>query len=322
MRKAFWANPNTILHTMSQYHTPVLLNESISALNIEENANGTFVDVTFGGGGHSRGILERLGPKGKLIAFDRDSDAIKNAPDDKRLILVHNNFRFLQNYIRMLGYIGKIDGILGDLGVSSHQFDTGERGFSFRFDAKLDMRMNQLGGKSAADIVNTYSQDALTRIFKVYGELDKPWKAAELICKWRDNSPIETTGDLSKAVEKLYNKHNEHKFLAQLYQALRIEVNMEMRALEDFLNGTLACLKDKGRLSVITYHSLEDRMVKNFMKTGNTEGKEEKDFYGRNKSPFTLVNRKPILPAEEEIASNTRSRSAKLRVAEFSADEQ
>lgn len=305
---------------MSQYHVPVLLNESVSALNIEENPNGIFIDVTFGGGGHSREILSRLGSKGKLIAFDRDSDAIKNAPKDKRLTLIHNNFRFMRNFVRALGYCGKIDGILGDLGVSSHQFDTGERGFSFRFDAKLDMRMNTLGGKSAADIVNSYSQEELTRIFKIYGELDKPWKAAELICKWRENSPIETTGDLSKAVAKLYTSFNEHKFLAQLYQALRIEVNMEMRALEDFLNGTTACLKPNGRLSIITYHSLEDRMVKNFMKAGNTEGKEGKDFYGRSLSPFTLVNRKPILPPEEEIASNSRSRSAKLRIAEFTPD--
>lgn len=305
---------------MSQYHVPVLLNESVSALNIEENPNGIFIDVTFGGGGHSREILSRLGPKGKLIAFDRDSDAIKNAPKDKRLTLIHNNFRFMRNFVRALGHCGKIDGILGDLGVSSHQFDTGERGFSFRFDAKLDMRMNTLGGKSAADIVNSYSQEELTRIFKIYGELDKPWKAAEFICKWRENSPIESTGDLSKAVAKLYTSFNEHKFLAQLYQALRIEVNMEMRALEDFLNGTTACLKPQGRLSIITYHSLEDRMVKNFMKAGNTEGKEGKDFYGRSLSPFTLVNRKPILPPEEEIASNSRSRSAKLRIAEFTPD--
>ena len=321
LQKTFWAS-QTIKkpQAMSQYHVPVLLNESVSALNIEENPNGIFIDVTFGGGGHSREILSRLGPKGKLIAFDRDSDAIKNAPKDKRLTLIHNNFRFMRNFVRALGYCGKIDGILGDLGVSSHQFDTGERGFSFRFDAKLDMRMNTLGGKSAADIVNSYTQEELTRIFKIYGELDKPWKAAELICKWRENSPIETTGDLGKAVAKLYTSFNEHKFLAQLYQALRIEVNMEMRALEDFLNGTTACLKPNGRLSVITYHSLEDRMVKNFMKAGNTEGKEGKDFYGRSLSPFTLVNRKPILPPEEEIASNSRSRSAKLRVAEFTPD--
>lgn len=302
---------------MSEYHIPVLLNESVSALNIEENKNGIFVDATFGGGGHSREILSRLGEKGKLIAFDRDSDAIKNAPDDKRLILIHNNFRFVQNFVRALGFIGKIDGILGDLGVSSHQFDTGERGFSFRFDAPLDMRMNQLAPQSAADIVNGYSQEELTKIFKIYGELDKPWKAAELICKARENSPIETTGDLSKAVEKLYNNFTEHKFLAKLYQALRIEVNMEMRALEDFLTGARNSLKPGGRLSIITYHSLEDRMVKNFMKTGNTQGENEKDFYGKSLSPFELVTRKPILPPDEEIASNTRSRSAKLRVAQL-----
>ena len=302
---------------MSEYHVPVLLNESVSALNIEENRNGIFVDATFGGGGHSREILARLGEKGKLIAFDRDSDAIANAPKDKRLILIHNNFRFVQNFVRSLGFIGKIDGILGDLGVSSHQFDTGERGFSFRFDAPLDMRMNQLAPKSAANVVNGYSQEELTRIFKIYGELDKPWKAAELICKARENSPIETTGDLSKAVEKLYNNFTEHKFLAKLYQALRIEVNMEMRALEDFLVGARNSLKPGGRLSIITYHSLEDRMVKNFMKTGNVDGKDERDFYGKSLSPFELVTRKPILPPDEEIASNTRSRSAKLRVAEL-----
>ncbi len=306
---------------MSQYHVPVLLNESVSALNIEENRNGVFVDATFGGGGHSREILERLGPKGTLIAFDRDSDAIKNAPKDKRLILVHNNFRFVQNFVRALGFIGKVDGILADLGVSSHQFDTGERGFSFRFDAPLDMRMNQLGGKSAADVVNTYSQEELSNIFKIYGELDKPWKAAEMICKARESAPIETTGDLSKAVAKLYNSFNEHKFLAKLYQALRIEVNMEMRALEDFLNGTLACLRPQGRLSVITYHSLEDRMVKNFIKAGNIQGNEAKDFYGKSLSPYTQISRKPILPTEEEISSNTRSRSAKLRIAELTEKE-
>lgn len=301
---------------MSEYHVPVLLNESVSALNIEGNRDGIFVDATFGGGGHSREILKRLGKNGKLIAFDRDSDAIKNAPDDKRLILIHNNFRFIQNFVRALGY-GKVDGILADLGVSSHQFDTGERGFSFRFDAPLDMRMNQLAPKSAADIINSYSQEELTKIFRNWGELDKPWKAAELICKARESAPIATTGDLSKAVERLYNNFTEHKFLAKLYQALRIEVNMEMRALEDFLTGTLGSLKEGGILSVITYHSLEDRMVKNFMKTGNIGGENEKDFYGRSLSPFNLVTRKPVLPPEEEIASNTRSRSAKLRVAQL-----
>ncbi len=301
---------------MSAYHIPVLLNESVSALNIESNPNGIYVDVTFGGGGHSREILKRLGPKGTLIAFDRDSDAIKNAPDDSRLILVHNNFRFISNFVKYHGYQGKVNGILGDLGVSSHQFDTGERGFSFRFDAPLDMRMNQLAPLSAADIVNKYSIEELTNIFKIYGELDKPYKAAQMICSARETAPIETTEQLSAAVKKLYNIHTEHKFLAKLYQALRIEVNMEMRALEDFLTGSLLSLAEGGRLSIITYHSLEDRMVKNFMKSGNIMGNTVKDFYGRISTPFELVNRKPILPPEEELASNGRSRSAKLRVVE------
>ena len=318
--KAFWvkgnANPVKEQHTMSQYHVPVLLNESVSALNIEENRNGVFVDATFGGGGHSREILERLGPKGTLIAFDRDSDAIKNAPKDKRLILVHNNFRFVQNFVRALGFIGKVDGILADLGVSSHQFDTGERGFSFRFDAPLDMRMNQLGGKSAADVVNTYSQEELSNIFKIYGELDKPWKAAEMICKAREAAPINTTTELGKAIESVLPKFAEHKFLAKVYQALRIEVNQEMKSLEKFLIGAAKSLKPGGKLVIITYHSLEDRMVKNFIKAGNIEGKVEKDFYGNATAPLKAVNRKPILPQEEEIASNTRARSAKLRIAE------
>lgn len=297
---------------MSQYHVPVLLDQSVSALDIR--SNGIYVDATFGGGGHSREILNRLGPDGKLISFDRDTDAIKNAPDDKRLILVHNNFRFVENFVRYNGYDG-VDGILADLGVSSHQFDSGERGFSFRFDAPLDMRMNQKAKRNAADIVNNYSKEDLTKIFKIYGEIDKPWRAAELVCKARATAPIETTGQLSKAVEKMYNAQTEHKFLAKLYQALRIEVNMEMQALEDFLSGALSILKPGGILSVITYHSLEDRMVKNFMKSGNTEGEIIKDFYGKIESPFEIITRKPIIPDEEEISRNTRSRSAKLRVA-------
>jgi S-adenosyl-methyltransferase MraW len=300
---------------MSEYHIPVLLNESIDALNIEENKSGVFVDATFGGGGHSKEILKRISPKGKLIAFDRDTDALNNAPDSKNLILIHNNFRFIQNYIRALG-INKVDGILADLGVSSHQFDTGERGFSFRFNAPLDMRMNQLAKNSAADVVNNYSNEDLIRIFKNYGELDKPWKVAELVCKAREKKQITTTNELCEAVDKLYNNHTEHKFLAKLFQAIRIEVNMEMRALEDFLQGALNSLKEGGRLSIITYHSIEDRMVKNFMKTGNINGDINKDFYGKCLSPFELINKKPILPTDTEIEENTRSRSAKLRVAE------
>lgn len=301
---------------MLAYHIPVLLNESVSALHTDINPDGVYVDATFGGGGHSAEILKRLGKRGKLIAFDRDSDALNNAPDDKRLILVHNNFRFIRNFVKYYGYEGKIDGILADLGVSSHQFDTGERGFSFRFEASLDMRMNRLASQNAAGIINNYSKDELIKIFRLYGELDQPWKAAELICTARTLAPIETTGDLCKAVSKLYNSFTEHKFLAKLFQALRIEVNAEMTALEDFLDGTLPSLKPGGRLSVITYHSLEDRMVKNFMKTGNTEGKVNKDFFGKSETPFEVLTRKPVLPAEAEINVNTRSRSAKLRVAE------
>ena len=294
------------------YHTPVMLDESVTALNIKEG--GTYVDATFGGGGHSREILRRLGPKGTLISFDRDTDALRNALDDKRAILVHNNFRFVENFVHYNGF-KHVDGILADLGVSSHQFDSGERGFSFRFDAPLDMRMNQLAKQNAADIINNYTQEELTKIFKIYGELDKPKKAAELICSARSRKPIETTGELSQAVAKMYNTNTEHKFLAKLYQALRIEVNMEMQALEEFLKGALSVLAPGGILSVITYHSLEDRMVKNFMKTGNIAGDVNKDFYGKIESPFEIITRKPVLPTEEEISRNTRSRSAKLRVA-------
>lgn len=294
------------------YHTPVLLDESVTALNIKEG--GTYVDATFGGGGHSREILRRLGPKGTLISFDRDTDALENALDDKRAILVHNNFRFVENFVHYNGF-KQVDGILADLGVSSHQFDSGERGFSFRFDAPLDMRMNQLAKQNAADIINNYEQEELAKIFRIYGELDKPKKAAELICSARSRKPIETTGELSQAVAKMYNTNTEHKFLAKLYQALRIEVNMEMQALEEFLKGALSVLAPGGILSVITYHSLEDRMVKNFMKTGNIAGEVNKDFFGKIESPFEIITRKPILPTEEEISRNTRSRSAKLRVA-------
>ncbi len=294
------------------YHISVLLNESIASLNIDPK--GVYVDATFGGGGHSREILSKLGPEGTLIAFDRDTDAIKNAPDDSRLRLVHNNFRYVENFVLYNGFDGA-DGILADLGVSSHQFDCGERGFSFRFDAPLDMRMNRKGELNAADIVNGYSLEELTRIFKIYGELDKPRRAAELICSARESKRIETTVELSRSVAKMYNAQTEHKFLAKLYQALRIEVNMEMQALEEFLKGALRILKPGGILSIITYHSIEDRMVKNFMKCGNIEGNVVKDFYGKIETPFEIITRKPIVPQEEEIGRNTRSRSAKLRVA-------
>ena len=299
---------------MSTYHTPVLLDESVSALAIKDG--GIYVDVTFGGGGHSREILSRMGKNSRLIAFDRDTDALNNAPKDDRLILIHNNFRFLQNHIRFNGF-DKVDGILADLGVSSHQFDTGERGFSFRFDAKLDMRMNRLSNKTAADILNSYSIEELTRIFQNYGEVDNSGRAARLVCEFREKRGLETTTDLNEAVGPMLPKFAEHKFLAKIYQALRIEVNGEMRSLEGFLRDTIKVLKPGGRLSVITYHSLEDRMVKNFMKSGNIDGKVAKDFFGNTESPFKIIAKKPIVPSEEEIAANTRARSAKLRIAEM-----
>lgn len=298
---------------MSEYHTPVLLNESVSAL--VTNPSGTYADATFGGGGHTAEILSRLSQSGRVIAFDRDSDALRNKPDDSRLTLIHNNFRFIQNYVRFEG-LKEIDGVLADLGVSSHQFDTAERGFSFRYDAPLDMRMNKEGTITAADIINTYSQEDLERIFRIYGELDNARKVAQLIVASRAKAEIKTTQDLDEALSPATPKYAEHKYLAKVYQGLRIEVNQEMRSLENFIKGAAASLKTGGRLVVITYQSLEDRMVKNFIKYGNLEGKAEKDFFGNIIAPFKAVNKKPILPQESEIASNTRARSAKLRIAE------
>ena len=298
---------------MSEYHTPVLLDESVSALIGSQS--GTYADATFGGGGHTKEILRRLSPEGRVISFDRDSDAIANRPDDSRLTLIRSDFRWIHNHILHQGYTDGIDGILADLGVSSHQFDTAERGFSFRYEAPLDMRMNQQAQFTAADIVNGYGYEELERILKLYGEVDNSRKIAQLICKARETSQIATTTDLGKAIESALPKFAEHKFLAKVYQALRIEVNQEMKSLEKFLNGAAKSLKPGGILSVITYHSLEDRMVKNFIKAGNIEGKMEKDFYGNSKAPLKAVNRKPILPQESEIAANTRARSAKLRIA-------
>ena len=298
---------------MSEYHIPVMLEESISAL--VTSPDGVYADATFGGGGHTAHLLSRLHDGARVIAFDRDRDAVRNAPEDPRLTMVHNNFRFIENYARHLDV--RFDGILADLGVSSHQFDTADRGFSFRFeDAPLDMRMNAEGELTAAEIVNTYSAEDLERILRLYGEVDQPRRAAGLIAAARDREEIRTTGDLDRALARILPKGAEHKVLAKVYQALRIEVNQEMRSLEKFLEGATASLKEGGRLVVITYHSLEDRMVKNFIKTGNVEGKEEKDVYGRVSTPLEAVNRKPILPREDEIARNTRARSAKLRVAE------
>ena len=299
---------------MSEYHNPVLLNPSIDALVL--NPDGFYADATFGGGGHSREILSRLSPKGRLMAFDRDADALGQAPEDSRLILIHNNFRFIHNYT-LLHAEGGLDGILADLGVSSHQFDTADRGFSFRFpQAPLDMRMNVQGNKTAADIVNSYTQEELEKIFRLYGELDNARRVAQLVATARTAAPILTTDDLDRAIAAALPSFAQHKYLAKVYQALRIEVNEEMRALEKFLSGAAASLKKGGRLVVITYHSLEDRMVKNFIRSGNIEGIEEKDPFGRSSAPLKAVNHKPILPEEAEIAGNTRARSAKLRIAE------
>ena len=298
---------------MSEYHNPVLLKESVDALVL--NPDGVYADATFGGGGHSREILGRLSPKGRLIAFDRDADASGNAPEDARFKLIHNNFRFIHNYALIEAPDG-LDGVLADLGVSSHQFDTAERGFSFRFDGPLDMRMNVQGAKTAADIVNSYTQEELERIFKIYGEVDNARKLALLIVAARSQAQILSTGDLGNAIAGALPSFAEHKYRAKVYQALRIEVNDEMRSLEKFLPGAAKSLKKGGRLSVITYHSLEDRMVKNFIRSGNTEGNESKDIYGNSSAPLKAVNRKPILPEESEIEGNTRARSAKLRIAE------
>ncbi len=310
---------------MSEYHTPVMLDESISAL--VTNPSGTYADVTFGGGGHTAELLSRLNKDGHVIAFDRDSDAISNGIDDPRLTMVRADFRFIHNFVlnearettdeTLRGKLTNgLDGILADLGVSSHQFDTAERGFSFRYDAPLDMRMNREGGKTASDVVNEYSQEDLERILRIYGEVDNARKVAQLIVSARDKGGIGTTGELDEAIKAALPKFAEHKYLAKVYQALRIEVNHEMRSLEKFLEGAVDTLRPGGRLVVITYHSLEDRMVKNFIKTGRADGKEEKDVFGNIHAPLKAVNRKPILPRESEIASNTRARSAKLRIAE------
>ena len=306
---------------MSEYHTPVLLDESVTAL-LAGNFSGKYIDATFGGGGHTSEILSRLSPEGRVIAFDRDSDALANRLDDTRLRLVRADFRYVRNFIMLDARengedpaSAGVDGILADLGVSSHQFDTAERGFSFRFDAPLDMRMNTEAELTAADVVNTYSQEDLERILRIYGEVDNAGKLARLITSAHAASAISTTGELDKCIAPAVPEFQSHKVLAKIYQALRIEVNHEMRSLEKFLQGAAESLKPGGRLVVITYHSLEDRMVKNFIKSGDTGGKVTKDFYGNVMAPLEAVNRKPVLPGEPEIATNTRARSAKMRVA-------
>lgn len=278
------------------------------------NPDGVYVDVTFGGGGHSKAIFEQLSPKGKLIAFDQDPDAQKNTWDAPNFHFIPANFSFLKNYLRVLG-ISHVDGILADLGVSSHQFDAGNRGFSIRTNDELDMRMNQQGELSAKQVVNEYTEEALIKIFRKYGEVDYPGKVAGTICRARSKGKLKTTGDLIAVLETIAPKFKEHKFYAQVFQAIRMEVNQEIDVLEKFLLQTAEVLKPGGRLVVMSYHSLEDRLVKNFMKRGNLDGSIEKDFYGNVLKPFTEVTRKPISPEEDEIEVNSRARSAKLRVA-------
>lgn len=296
------------------YHIPVLLKESVDGLDI--NPDGVYVDVTFGGGGHSREILSRLGDNGRLFSFDQDADAENNIVDDPRFTFVHSNFRWLSNWMRYYD-IEHINGLLADLGVSSHHFDDAERGFSFRYDAPLDMRMNREGGKTAADIVNDDTEEHLADIFYLYGELRRSRQIAAAIVKARQRKPILTTQDFLQVVDPLFRREKEKKDMARLFQALRIEVNHEMQALSEMLTSATRLLAKGGRLSVITYHSLEDRMVKNIMKSGNVNGKVEEDpVYGRKASPYNLVNNKVIVPSDEEVERNPRSRSAKLRIAE------
>ena len=298
---------------MSNYHTPVLLEEAIELLDIKED--GVYADLTFGGGGHSRRILESLGEKGRLYSFDQDSDTKANAPEDSRFNYVESNFRFLRSALRLRG-VTEVDGILADLGVSSHHFDALPRGFSFRGEAPLDMRMNQRGGETAADVVNNRTEEQLTTILSQYGELDTTWKIAACIARTRAIKPITTTAELVAAVVPCTPKKDESKFLTKLFQALRIEVNGEMEALKMALEQSLKVLKPGGRLVVISYHSLEDRIVKNFIRSGNTDGKIEKDFFGRSTTPWNIVTRKAVVPSDREIAENPRSRSAKMRAAE------
>jgi 16S rRNA (cytosine1402-N4)-methyltransferase len=298
--------------TQNKYHIPVLLKDCISCLNIQPD--GIYADVTYGGGGHSREILKHL-TTGKLIAFDQDADAMSNEVADDKLILVKQNFRFLKNNLRLHQAI-PIDGLLADLGVSSHQLDSPDRGFSTRFDGKLDMRMDQHMHLTAKEVINTYEEDQLRRLFSEFGELENSSRLARTICTQRKNKEIETINDLKELAIVFSRRGKENQYFAQLFQALRIEVNKELDALKELLKQALEVLKPGGRMVVISWHSLEDRLVKNFFRSGKFEGDAEKDFYGNSLSPFKLITRKPIVPDEEEINLNSRARSAKMRVAE------
>ncbi len=295
-----------------EYHNPVLLKETVDGLNIRPD--GIYVDVTFGGGGHSREIMSRLGEGGKLFAFDQDLDALKNAIDDERFMLINENFRFIKRFLRFHG-IKQVDGILADLGVSSHQFDVAERGFSTRFEAELDMRMNQKGEISAYNVINEYDEQEISRVLFNYGELKNARAMANVIVLARQEAPIKNSEQLKQILARFLPGHKSNKILAQIYQAIRIEVNQEMDVLKEFLEQSLEILKPGGRLSVISYHSLEDRLVKRFVKNGMFEGEPERDFFGNFEVPFKTIE-KLIVPSDEEIALNNRARSAKLRVAE------
>ena len=295
------------------YHIPVLLKQSVDGLNIRPD--GIYVDVTFGGGGHSREILSRLGVNGRLLSFDQDEDAERNIVADPRFTFVRSNFRYLHNFLRYYN-VEQVDGILADLGVSSHHFDDSERGFSFRFEGKLDMRMNKRAGMTASDVINTYDEERLADLFYLYGELKNSRKLAAALVNARGMQKIETIGHFLDVIKPLFGRERERKELAKVFQALRIEVNQEMETLKEMLRAAIQALRPGGRLVVITYHSLEDRMVKNIMKTGNISGKMEQDFYGRIQAPLKVVNNKVIVPTEEEVERNPRSRSAKLRIAE------
>ena len=299
--------------TAEAYHIPVLLKESVDGLDIQPG--GVYVDVTFGGGGHSGEILNRLGPNGRLFAFDQDADAEQNVPNDERLTFIRSNFRYLKQWMRFYD-MNHIDGLLADLGVSSHHFDDATRGFSLRFDSPLDMRMNKREGMTAADVINNYSEEQLSALFRLYGELRNAHKVAAAIVKARQQQPVNTTCQLMGATEKLFAREREKKEMAKLFQALRIEVNHEMQALNQMLDAACQLLSSGGRLSVITYHSLEDRIVKNVMRTGNTEGRTEQDFFGRTLSIMRPLSNKVITPSDAEQQANPRSRSAKLRIAQ------
>ena len=295
------------------YHIPVLLKPSVDGLNIRPD--GVYVDVTFGGGGHSREILSRFGENGRLLSFDQDEDAERNIVADPRFTFVRSNFRYLHNFLRYYN-VEQVDGILADLGVSSHHFDDSERGFSFRFEGKLDMRMNKRAGMTASDVVNTYDEERLADLFYLYGELKNSRKLAAALVNARGMQKIETIGHFLDVIKPLFGRERERKELAKVFQALRIEVNQEMETLKEMLRAAIQALRPGGRLVVITYHSLEDRMTKNLMKTGNISGKMEQDFYGRIQTPLKVVNNKVIVPTEGEVERNPRSRSAKLRIAE------